>query len=113
MSEKKHHLTQEQRNKIAEWVNEHLQGTKMPCPVCKQDEWLIPDALVAAPQISPGGKVNFGVTYPNAPIICQVCGFTYFINSARIGISASDSKDEKSDEEEDKEKAPESESKNE
>ena len=28
-----------------------------------------------------------GPAYPHALLICQICGFTYFINSVRIGIS--------------------------
>ena len=88
-------LTQEERDRIVQWIKKAMGDTKLPCPVCKSDDWLVAEHLVSTPIVSPQGGVTIGgPTYPHSPIICQICGFTYFINSVRMGISTLPQDDE-------------------
>lgn len=99
MAEDSRALTTEQKEEIANWVREHMgDNPNMPCPVCKHDEWGVGDHLAVAPVVSPGGGVALGgPAYPHALLICHICGFTYFINSVRIGISKAEEKPEEED----------------
>lgn len=96
MAEDSKELTQEERDRIIQWIVEKSgDNTEMPCPVCKSNDWYVPEHLVIAPIVSPQGEVAIGgLGYPHSPIICQKCGFTYFINAARMGISRQHQDDE-------------------
>ena len=96
MAEDTRKLTQEERDQIAQWIRKAMgDAAKMPCPVCKNDKWTVAEHLVVMPVISPEGTGSLsGISYPHSPIICQICGFTYFINSVRAGVSKQREDDE-------------------
>jgi predicted nucleic-acid-binding Zn-ribbon protein len=50
-----------------------------PCPICGDDDWLVDN--VANISVRPLGFLEAEAkVYPLAPILCQTCGYTFFVN---------------------------------
>jgi hypothetical protein len=72
----------EQSARITAWVKDHWKHG--PCPVCKENSWAFaPDLVSIAPIAGPysGRSQNRGM-YVMAPVNCQFCGYTIFINAS-------------------------------
>lgn len=81
-------LTQEERDKAAQWVIAKWGPHGSPCPICKHTRWLVGQHLVASSIVSSGGHITLlgGPTYPFVQILCQNCGNTQFLNAVVMGI---------------------------
>ena len=56
------------------------------CPICGEDDWLIDN--VANVPVRPTSFLETGErVYPLAPVVCRVCGYTFFVNEKWAGSS--------------------------
>ena len=58
------------------------------CPLCGNNKWTIGDHIVAP--VILGNKADIrigGPTYPQAMLICQKCGHTFYLSAIMAGIS--------------------------
>ena len=55
------------------------------CSVCKANDWVIGDHVVAAPTHGEG-LILGGPTYPNVFVVCRNCGHTLYINAVVSGV---------------------------
>ena len=86
-------LTEEDKGKVAAWLNERWPGDRQPCPICGDPTWLIADHLVMPLTLGPGNAVNVGgVGYPHIMLISLKCGYTRFLNAAVTGINFGEEK---------------------
>jgi hypothetical protein len=76
-------LTTEDRNIIDSWikVNWHMGN----CPVCRKQDWVLADHVVT-PMLYTGVGLAQGAGYPQIMMICQVCGYTIYLNAVTVGI---------------------------
>ena len=79
-------LTQDEKQKIADWLKERSQGANPVCPVCGDPHWFIADHLVQPITYSGGGLSIGGPGYPQAMLVSAKCGYTRFLNAVVIGI---------------------------
>lgn len=80
-------LTQEQKQKIADWLNSRSPSGTPVCPFCASREWIIADHLVQAAVVGPSGDLQIGgIGYPQVMLISTGCGHTVFFNAVLMGI---------------------------
>ncbi len=78
-------LSNEEKKKVRDWINEKW-GMQKTCPSCGKNEWQLADHLVS-PSVHYGGGVRIGgPSYPQAMLICMVCGFTFYFNAVVMGL---------------------------
>lgn len=89
-------LSEEQLTKLKNWISERWKKDGGTCPICSSNDWSVSKHLVAAPLVSPGGRITIGggPAYPAAQITCGVCGYIIYFNAVIIGLMPSITKKE-------------------
>lgn len=90
-------LTPEDTEKFLKWMTDRSEGgTKSRvayCGLCQSNNWTIGTHIVSFNSFSPAAPGAPGPkTYPSVAMICQVCGFTWFVNALISQIVPSDPK---------------------
>ena len=76
-------LTLEDRQIIDSWLKD--QWRTGSCPVCRKRNWVLADHVVT-PMLYTGVGLTQGAGYPQIMVICQVCGYTVYVNAVIAGI---------------------------
>jgi len=79
-------LTEEERSKIAEFINEKATLPGDPCLVCRSLDTRIGHNILLVPVRAPGGEYNFGGGQPVVPVVCHNCGFVRYFHAERLGL---------------------------
>jgi hypothetical protein len=80
-------LTEEDRSRALSWLAAKWSGPRRNCPICTAVQWAVGEHVVAPLLHSSEGTILGGpVAYPNVPIICASCGYTFLMNAVRMGI---------------------------
>ena len=77
-------LTNEERKKIENWMNE--KGKTHKCPVCDKNEWAVGAHLLQASIYTPETTILGGPSYPLAFIVCINCAYTRKFMAVEIGL---------------------------
>ena len=80
-------LTDQQKSKVTEWLNEHWKGRR-PCPICQRERWTIADRAMEVREFHEGDLVAGGVLVPFIVVSCLDCGFMRFFNGVVMGLFA-------------------------
>lgn len=81
-------LTADERQKLAEWLNER--APKASCPMCQTSAWTITGVLVAL-NVSPPDRIQIGgITLPVVPVACSNCGYVGLISAVIAGLMSGD-----------------------
>lgn len=83
------------RQKAANWLNSKWTGQKV-CPICKNNNWHIPEELSEARAFFGGGFVVGGPIAPLLCVTCSNCGHVLNFNALVMGL-VGDDKDKKPD----------------
>ena len=83
-------LSIEQKNKFIKFINEKWPEPQI-CPVCKAQQWVIPDFIYEVHEVRPR-NVRMTKMTPLIEIICGSCGYTIFLNAFVSGIYEEDMK---------------------
>jgi hypothetical protein len=87
MPEQSGALTHEETKKITDWIFQHWKAQSKTCPVCTSNAWTVGPYLVDVRSRVPGGGVIVGgPVYPEAVLVCLVCGYTMFFNALTMGV---------------------------
>lgn len=86
-------LSTEQKKKFVDYLNGKWTGSQL-CPICKVDEWFIPDLIHEMPEAKHKGKFQFS---PLIQIICLNCGHTLLFNAIVAGIYIKEKEEETKD----------------
>lgn len=79
-------LSAAQREHLWNWVVRHVGGNPV-CPICKSENWVVAEDLVAPVRMSPKGGYHFGGgAYPMAQLISVECGYTMVFNAVVVGL---------------------------
>jgi hypothetical protein len=73
------------QQKVADWLNKHWDGAKS-CPVCRSNNWSIPDMAFELRQFFGGNRVLGGPIIPLVPITCGTCGHVMMFNAILLGV---------------------------
>lgn len=79
-------LTEDQRKKLVEFLNEKRASPN--CPMCDSKSWGVSDTIFELREFQ-GGSLMVGGNqniFPVIPISCNECGHTIFINAIRAGV---------------------------
>jgi hypothetical protein len=99
-------LTQEQKQKFLDWLNERWVGDKN-CPVCHHNRWTVSDDMVSPNTVAPNGGVMLGgPSYPVVLLICKNCANTLSFNAPIMGIVESEAKQEEEQKQKEADAAP-------
>jgi hypothetical protein len=80
-------LTQDQKTRIADWLNKHTDNNAPKCPFCGSDVWVIGDHLIQLQVASLSGNLVLGGTaYPQVMLVSSPCGHTVFFNAVMLGL---------------------------
>ena len=80
-------LTEEDKQKIIQWVTDRLdKDTGLVCSVCQNKKWTVAADLVMPPVFKDDATQFGGGGYPLAMLICNKCAHTVFINAVRVGL---------------------------
>ena len=73
-------------------INEKLGENKLVCPLSHDSVWEVNSYYAAVPaveiwQLSSPDNINSSRTFPFAVLICQTCGYSFFVNLFKLGIT--------------------------
>lgn len=73
---------QQERDRAIAWISEKWK--QRYCPICGESSWTV-DNVVEVRQFEMGNIVIGGdsTIFPLVPIVCDNCGYTFFINALR------------------------------
>jgi len=71
--------------RAADWLNTKWQGPKV-CPICKNNNWGIPDTLAEVRGFFQGSLVVGGPVFPVLLVTCNVCGHVLAFNAVVMGL---------------------------
>lgn len=80
-------LNEEQRQRVADALEERLGGFDSRCPLCGNDVFIIADGVARVPlyNIHRDGK-RMARSLAQAALICERCGNTFYINLLVLGL---------------------------
>jgi hypothetical protein len=80
-------LSQEEKQKIVEWLKAKAGEKARPCPICGHTEWAIADEAVIPVRLEKKKiMLGGGPIYPLAMLVCMNCGNTQFLNLVLAGL---------------------------
>src|SRR5688572_7582885 len=79
-------LSEEDKQKIAAWLEERWPQANQHCPVCNDSTWIVADHVVMPLTVGPGGWKPGRPGYPQVMLISMNCAYTRFFNAALMGI---------------------------
>ena len=78
-------MTDEQRQKAADWVNQHW--AKKDCPFHGPTNWQLEPVMGEVRTFSGGTLVlGPGTLFPLIVLTCSVCGYSVFVNAVVAGL---------------------------
>lgn len=82
-------LSEADKAKAKAYVESKMLGA-LVCPVCKNQGWCVSDSLLWLMPMSSSSVLSFSSKeiYPQLPIICTTCGYTFFMNAVMAGLVA-------------------------
>ncbi len=84
MPPNKQKLTDEEQQKVTEWLNAHCKD--MVCPVCGQPAFQVQSTLGIV-QLYGGGTTILGSGYPAIVVICSNCSNMLFVDLTSIELA--------------------------
>ncbi|MDD6467099.1 MAG: hypothetical protein PUF50_02845 [Erysipelotrichaceae bacterium] len=76
-----------------EVINYLKKQPKVPvCPLCTNSKWVIGEHAFQLPEYNKNPFENKTV-YPVIPVICDVCGYTFFVNALSCNAVSADKGD--------------------
>lgn len=84
-------LTEEERERAAEWFQQHWAGNTN-CTSCDRNQWIIGEHIVAPPLFAKGVILG-GTAYPQIMVVCGYCAHTVYYNAIIMGVMDSDAED--------------------
>lgn len=92
-------ISQEEKQKLADKLNEKFGSSGLKCPMCGNNHFVIVDGYFNSPMQSDLNDFSIGgPSIPSIPIICDKCGFISMHALGVIGmLSISDKKEKEGD----------------
>lgn len=95
MPEENGKLTQKDKTKIADWLNNKSKFHN--CPSCGSNAWTLGDDLLNLMVYSGGNLVLGGPTYPVAFLVCNTCAYVRQYMAVPMGIISTSPSEGKND----------------
>jgi hypothetical protein len=79
-----------QHQKIVEAINKKVGDRKLECPISGHtDSWGVNISSASLPAVDVPGAyaVPGGPVFPVAVVVCQECGYTFFMNLVQLGLA--------------------------
>lgn len=73
------------KQKALQAINQKWTKSK-DCPVCGNNQWIIPDELYEIKPYQGGNMIVGGPSYVHVATICQNCGHTHLFNAGALGL---------------------------
>ena len=75
----------QQHSIVINAINERVGSRTIECLLCGSSQWVVQDRIAnLALQDSPSGPYTRSL--PLACVMCQTCGFTFFVNVLILGV---------------------------
>jgi hypothetical protein len=80
-------LTDGEKQRFLQWLRQKG-GPNTSCPVCERSDRWGPGDVVASPEITTKGEIQFDMAslVPVVQLICHNCGYVRFFNANIVGL---------------------------